>query len=472
MRADTRTGMLIAVAATISALLSAIPHIDSWNDGSRLATVEALVDHGTFAIDESIFHQEYPPGHRLSSYTQPALIPVKTQDKLLIDGHYYSDKTPVPAVLMAGEYWLIQRLTGLRASDDPATFSYAMAVLSSGISYVIACLCVFGMGRVAGLNLFMSVALTLSFAMGTLAWTYSRSVNGHIMQLAATAGVCLLVMKMAQQRLRGEVHFSRIAWAGFLTGLAYTLDVGVGPPLVATTACLMWYLRPGLRSVAVFGLAALPWLGLHHGINYAIAGTVTPANANVEYLTWPGSPFDTTNMTGQWNHDGIGSFLKYAGDMLFGRKGFVGHNLPIWVAVGGVFMLAYHYRELRPQLAFATVTCLGVWLIYAMFSNNWSGHCVSIRWFVPLLAPAYLVIAHFLARFPTLRWSFWVLTFWGVLVAASVWYRGPWRPGMGTWYWICQGSALISWLIGFMIWWRSRERNPSRVGSDPPKSVS
>jgi hypothetical protein len=208
----------------------------------------------------------------------------------------------------------------------------------------------------------------------------------------------------------------------------------------------------------LFGLAALPWLALHHGVNYAIAGTITPANANVEYLTWPGSPFDATNMTGQWNHDGVGGFLLYAGDLLFGRKGFLGHNLPIWVALGGTLMLAWYYRDLRPQLLFAAGTCVSVWLVYAMFSNNASGLCYSIRWFVPLLAPAYLVIAHFLARFPTWHWSFWILSFWGMLIGATMWYRGPWKPGMGFWYWAVQGSALISWLIAFGIWLRRRWR--------------
>jgi len=32
--------------------------------------------------------------------------------------------------------------------------------------------------------------------------------------------------------------------------------------------------------------------------------------------------------------------------------------------------------------------CLGVWLLYAALSNNYGGLCCSIRWFVPLLAPA------------------------------------------------------------------------------------
>ncbi len=52
---ETRMLALVVVAAAAVAAVSARPYAGAWNDGSRLATVEALVDHGTFAIDRSIF---------------------------------------------------------------------------------------------------------------------------------------------------------------------------------------------------------------------------------------------------------------------------------------------------------------------------------------------------------------------------------------------------------------------------------
>ena len=52
---------VVAVAAFI-ALAGARPFAGSWNDGSRLATVEALVDYGTWAIDDSVFLC-VPDGH-------------------------------------------------------------------------------------------------------------------------------------------------------------------------------------------------------------------------------------------------------------------------------------------------------------------------------------------------------------------------------------------------------------------------
>ena len=92
--------MAIAVAV---AVFTARPYAGSWNDGSRLATVESLVDRRTFVIDESIYvvtpapvtpgsAHPYAPGDAL-------LADHGTKDKMLVGGHFYSDKSPVPAVL-------------------------------------------------------------------------------------------------------------------------------------------------------------------------------------------------------------------------------------------------------------------------------------------------------------------------------------------------------------------------------------
>src|SRR5437868_13147617 len=105
----TIRSVAVLVAASAVAIFSARPYAGGWNDGSRLATVESLVDRGTFAIDDSIFVRI--PTNR-APYESVQLRETGTLDKLLIGGHFYSDKSPVPAVLLAAAYGAIQRLTG------------------------------------------------------------------------------------------------------------------------------------------------------------------------------------------------------------------------------------------------------------------------------------------------------------------------------------------------------------------------
>src|SRR5207253_2672990 len=105
IRGYRRAEGLVVLGALAIALLSVRPYAGSWNDGSRLATVESLVDRGTFAIDDSIFVRappENPP------YEAADLRQTGTLDRLRIDGRYYSDKSPVPAVLLASAYASIQ----------------------------------------------------------------------------------------------------------------------------------------------------------------------------------------------------------------------------------------------------------------------------------------------------------------------------------------------------------------------------
>src|SRR5262249_34327167 len=155
----------VVSVALVVALVSARDQVGGWNDGSRLATVECLVDHHTLAIDRSTFAQD-------------------TKDKLFIDGHFYSDKSPLPAFWMAGLYQGWQWLTGLTASQRPDLFCYALAVAASGLAYVVAVWCIYQLGWPLRLPLPSRLILTASFALATVALPYTRYVNNHILLLA------------------------------------------------------------------------------------------------------------------------------------------------------------------------------------------------------------------------------------------------------------------------------------------------
>ena len=56
----------------------------TWNDESRMATIQSLVESKTLVIDHSDF--------------------AATGDKVFVAGHFYSDKPPLPAILGAITY--------------------------------------------------------------------------------------------------------------------------------------------------------------------------------------------------------------------------------------------------------------------------------------------------------------------------------------------------------------------------------
>jgi hypothetical protein len=450
----------VLVTAAGVALLSARWYAGSWNDGSRLATVEALVDSHTLAIDDSVF---VDPAARPAGAPAPypdsdqGLMATGTCDKLWIDGHFYSDKSPVPALMMAGGYQVWQGLTGVTAREQADWFCFGLTLLSSGLAYVVAVWCIFRTGALLGLTQGWNLALTGSFALATVALPYARHVNNHELLLGITAALVLGLAHLARANRLGRPAMLTVIGVGSLAGLGYTVDLGAGPVLLVCTAALVAY-RLGWRAAGVCVLAAGSWLVLHHAVNYAVGGTWKPANAVPEYFLWPGCPFNPQNMTGAWNHDSVGHFLTYAAALLVGKNGFLGHNLPLSLAFAAILVFLGRRTAERAEIVFAGFCCGGIWLVYALTSNNYSGQCCSIRWFVPLLAPAYFVLAVALRELPQYRGDFLLLSGWGSVIAGLAWWEGPWMKHMVPFYWPLQAGALASWLALRGWKWRQQRR--------------
>ncbi len=416
-----------------------------------MATVECLVDYHTLAIDRSIFVQVPPIDNSQTPspypHNEPDLLLNGTGDKLLIHGHYYSDKSPVPALLMAGAYQAWQWCTGATARQRPDSFCYWMTLGSSGLAYVLAVYCMYQLGGTLRLRLPLRLALTASFALATVALPYVRHVNNHILLLAVAAALFLGLVKLAEERRIGQAPLSRFLSLGWLVGLGYTMDLGAGPVLLICTLAMLAFRCPRLGPLSAFALAALPWLVLHHVVNYMVGGTLKPANAVPEYFDWPGCAFNAQNMTGSWKHASVFHFLVYAAGLLLGRRGFLGHNLPLFLALPAVVVLLRRRSAEWPELLLSGAWCGGTWLLYAATSNNSSGVCCSIRWFVPLLAPCYYVLALFLREYARLQWVFLILSGWGAVAASLMWWQGPWMKHMVPFYWPIQGAALLSLAI-------------------------
>jgi hypothetical protein len=471
---------IVALAVLIAAC-SARPYAGSWNDGSRLATVEALVEEHTWAIDHSIFvnaDSAQQHGAPLPYAASDAdLNKNGTRDKLFIAGHYYSDKSPVPALLLAGCYYLLKDATGWSARLHADHFCRVMTWASSGLAYVLAVWCIYRLSRRLLASHSLRILLTGSFALATVALPYAQHVNNHILLLAVTSGICLVVAQLQEAIKTGRIRQRYFILLGGLAGLGYTIDLGAGPMIFLCTAvfvlsCFLFWPGAGMQeqldfawisvrtAIVCFFAAALPWLLLHHALNALIGGTFRPANANPEYFQWPGSPFVAGNLTGRWIHESLGSLLLYAASMLAGKRGFLGHNLPLFLAVPTFAVLARHHRETQRVVFWALGCCVGTWLLYAATSNNSSGQCCSIRWFVPLLAPAYYVVALVLQRYPQYRIDFTILSGWGFLLVLLM-HEGPWLSHMVPFFWPIQGLALLTWGLG--IRWRRRPCCPCGV---------
>ncbi len=458
MQRLAQMGLLLAV--TVLVVLGARSDA-CWNDGSRLASLEALTEHGTLAIDDSVFVRVpadlVASGRAPYPLTVPYLINSGTLDKVYVHGHFYSDKPPVATVMMAGLYYPARWLGAPPIRERPDWWCWFLALTTSGGALVLAVWCLDRLAGLLGLGGWWRVGVSASFALATMAPTYAEHVNNHILFLGVSAALFLQVVRVAQADLAKETPWFNLVLLGTLAGLGYTLDLGCGPVLlVCGLPWMIWRIRR-VRPILVILLAAAPWGMLHHGINYVICGSFSPINSSPEHFRWPGSPFNESNLTGAFHHSFPG-WVEYGGAMLFGKRGFLVHNLPLLMLVPGLVWLWKHCRQERPEIALAAGWSLSCWLLYATISVHQSGCCCSIRWFVPLLAPAYLLLALMVRDGPTWRGPFVVLSAAGVVLGAFMWIGGPWRFGMVPHLWPINIAAMLGVLA--LAWQRERFLTP------------
>jgi hypothetical protein len=429
-----------------------------------MAAVESLVDRRTWVIDDSTLVKPPKQDPRKPGIFAPTDIPLWENgvgDRLLIHGHFYSDKSPLPALYLAGVYATLQKLFGITAKDRPDLFCYWLTVLSVGAAYVAAVWCVYRIGLSVGLSTAKSLLATACFGLATMALPYLRHVNQHLLLLAATAAICL---ELAQAPPVGDSSRRAWRWAmriGLWMGLGYTIDLGVGPILVLSTTAIVAYQLRQVKVVAAFLLASAPPAMLHHAVNYSIGGTFFPANSVVEYVTYPGSTFTAATMTGGWQHDSAGHLLLYLAALLFGKKGFIGHNLPLFLIVPGTFVLLARRPKELPMILYCIAFAAGSWILYGTASTNYSGACCSIRWFVPLLAPGFFLLALCLREEPEAWRDLAVLGVFGSVLGALMWSGGPWTHRMVPYFWQIQGVALAGWgVAAYYRFKKTRQANP------------
>ncbi|MBX9581899.1 MAG: hypothetical protein K2X87_16465, partial [Gemmataceae bacterium] len=188
-------GALAGLALGLAAA-GALPFADGYNDGSRLATAESLVDRGTLAIDDSVFVRP-PPGRSPYTPDLPNLGAHGTLDKVRVGGRYYSDKPMVPAVLLAAAYRVLMLAGAPAPGDRPDVFCRWAAVLTSGVGYAAAVGCLWVLGRRAGLPPGWRLVWLAGFALGSVLPAYTRQVTAAAPQTGAVAGLAVCLVRAA-----------------------------------------------------------------------------------------------------------------------------------------------------------------------------------------------------------------------------------------------------------------------------------
>jgi hypothetical protein len=350
-----RWSRLALVAVALVLLLFTKDGPGSWADGSRLATIQALVEQGALHIDDTAYFWQ--------------------GDKVWFEPHYYSHQPPMLALVGALPYALLHHGLGLSITDP---WSYrAITWFAVGLPLLLGLVSLARLSRRAGVDDGAAALLTLAIFGASHVLPYALVLNQH----GAAAGWVACALWLVVHR--------RTALAGLVLALATTIDLTA---VFFALAVAIPVIAQGARAFAGYAIGALPVLALHFSINLGIAGDLRPFGLHLEAFEYPMSPFMLMNLTGSNAGDAAGSLSTYAQWALIGRSGVFSHHPWLVLLLAAAIAAAFRPRPERLGRPLAIAVLLGTGGVlgyYLVQSRNLGGSSFGMRWFtvfMPALA--------------------------------------------------------------------------------------
>jgi len=399
----------------------------SANDRSRWLTIRALVENGTYAIDDLIQQRGWD-----------TIDMVKHPDA---DGvpRLYSSKPPLWPTIIASEYWLIHRITGATLESHPFAIGRAILITVNLLPLllyfaIIARWCE-RYGSTDWGRLFVMAAATF----GTFLTTFAVTLNNHLPAAVFAAIAIDAVLRILYEDQRGSLVF-------LVAGLAAAMTAANELPalaMVGIVGCgLLWrFPRPTLLA---FAPGVLVVGAAFFGTNYAAHRSFKPAYMHRS----PGDNwYDYTYERGgreiesYWNNPvgvdrGEPSRGVYAFHVLVGHHGILSLT-PVWLLslLGtALWLLSKPDRrwEIAVLVAALTVICLTFYLARPLSTRNYGGVTSGLRWMF-WFAPLWLLMM--LPATDRLANNRWLRALALLLLAASVLSVSypTWNPWTHPW---------------------------------------
>jgi hypothetical protein len=349
---DRRLTIAVFIAAFAVCALLTKTHVTSWNDGSRIATVDALTANRTFVIDGSPFA-------------------VNLGDKILFRGRHYSDKPPLLALSAAGVALLASPF-GITLRHTPGTAIYLVTLLTVGVWFALGCCYAYAFQRLLGFAPRIGLAVGALSGLATLALPYATVLTNHVpCGASALAGCYHLVRGRDGKRVHDVL-------AGMFFALAYAFDAS-GVVLAIGGVMLLW--RAPVRRWLVCIAAGAPIVALQLAYNVLVSGSILPtaftANVWTEFPLKPGAtapqPFELLS---------AGDYARLAVNLLFGGKGLLSYTPLVLVAGYGVVIMQRAGGLMRRVAYAIAVTTVVYFMLILTLQNDFAAHNFGERRYV------------------------------------------------------------------------------------------
>ena len=228
----------------------------SGNDRSRWITMRALVEQGTYAIDDFV--------------NQPNWDTIDMVKHRGPDGqdHLYSSKPPLLATLLAGEYCLVHRATGWTLGDHPFEIGRFMLLSLHVPAMLLLFVLLAKTAERYGTTDWARIFLVAAGVFGTLLTTFEIALNNHLI-----AAVCAMAALYSALRIwcDGRRHWKYFATVG-LCGAFMVANELPSLALFGLLSLVLLRLAPRQTLLALTPAALLVMAGFF-GTEYAAHGT-------------------------------------------------------------------------------------------------------------------------------------------------------------------------------------------------------
>jgi hypothetical protein len=408
-------GALLLIAAVFA--LATQSKFGGWNDTSRLGMTEAIVERGHLWLDGTEMGR-------------------KSGDVCMIDGHYYSDKPPIVALLAVPVY-AAEAALGLTFHSDLPRAYYWTTLLTIGLTTWLGLVFLERFLRHFVPDPWWRVLTIVGLGLGSLNTAYTVTFSNH-----PPSGTALLVgvlLVWAWRRYGAGV--ATLVAGGLMVGVAATADHGAAFYVPFLVLYVGWPGAPRpATGVLAFGAAVAIPIFAYAAYAYALSGSPMPLPLQPKLFDYPGSYFaaGSGHLAGSsLPHASLASFAQYVWLCTFGNRGLFSHTPVLALVLVGMLRLAFDRTyPRRAEIAVILVPSLVLTSYYLLTSTDPGGNSYGVRWFclfIPLLyvflADAYGTFRHAWAR--AVFWAAYALSFPLALIGAlDPWLDPtPWGTG-------------------------------------------